>query len=327
MWARRRNHCSSSLQLPTGRVPFVTARSAAHWAVALLTGGPGAGLQEWPRQSDSPTAAPGQEALSALPSEVVVISSADLPVADGVVAASQTHPELGPGAGLGAALWVALQTTGSEILVVVDVDRSGLPDVAEAAALAERLTSPDVQLALGGAPRRGATTAAAPDGELPCDALTDLVLAPSLAIHHPHLAWLADPRPALWAVRREHLEMLPIPVGVGAEVAVLLDTDLMYGSDSIVEVPIGEGSPATACPGRPAATQHDATQLHVVLERRLPQRLPVSEEPVTLGPSTIRVDECPPTAALAGYRDAVVARANALRADSASPGSLQRHGE
>lgn len=209
-----------------------------------------------------------------------------------VLAATDVQPALGPDNGRGSAVWAGLQRTVGTVLVVVDLDRHGVPSPADVRALAQACTG-DAQVVLGVNP-------------LPAsDPVLDHLVRPALALHHPHLAHLRSPLASAWSVRRDNLEMLPIPVGEGAALAALLDTDNLFGVDAVREVRLGSWRSASADGDTTEAGQRLRTAIQVlaVLERRLPQRLSLPEDPVGL-PGTderVRVDECPPAAALPGY--------------------------
>jgi glucosyl-3-phosphoglycerate synthase len=70
-----------------------------------------------------------------------------------------------------------------------------------------------------------------------------------------------------WAARRDLMESLPIPVGYGIELAVLLDTAREHGLDAIAQVDLGSR-------GHKHQSSHDlavmTAELLLVAERRRP---------------------------------------------------------
>jgi glucosyl-3-phosphoglycerate synthase len=62
---------------------------------------------------------------------------------------------------------------------------------------------------------------------------------PLLNLHVPRLAGFAQPLAGEFAGRRELLERLPIPVGYGVEIAVLIDALRLCGLDALAETRLG----------------------------------------------------------------------------------------
>jgi glucosyl-3-phosphoglycerate synthase len=82
-----------------------------------------------------------------------------------------------------------------------------------------------------------------------------------------------------WAIRRELMESLSVPVGYGVELAVLLDTAAAHGLDAIAQVDLGSR-------GHKHQASHDlavmAAELLLVAERRRPgTRAPATGAPAT----------------------------------------------
>ncbi len=70
--------------------------------------------------------------------------------------------------------------------------------------------------------------------------VTELVARPMLNLWWPQLSGVAQPLSGEWAGRRTLLESLPVPVGYGVEIAVLIDTAQRHGVDAIAQVDLGE---------------------------------------------------------------------------------------
>lgn len=255
-------------------------------SLLLLTSGSGQAETEWLEQAGS-----GYRDLA-------IVTTGQPADGTGAIKAGQHRPELGDGLGLGASFWVGLWLTAHEIIVVADHDRlRTMPQVGDLRQLVAAFDDPEIQVAI-------ARPANPTD-----DVLTNTLVRGAITLHHPHLADLADPRPALWAVRRDHIEMLPSPIGEGAELAALLDTDLMYGRAGIAEVETSADWGA----GRGArADQRAAVQLLTALERRLPQRLPFPDDSVQTADGLARVDEAPPVSAVPGYLTQLTQRRGVL---------------
>jgi glucosyl-3-phosphoglycerate synthase len=83
----------------------------------------------------------------------------------------------------------------------------------------------------------------------------------------PELTGVVQPLAGEWAARRELMETLPIPVGYGIELAVLLDTARIHGLDAVAQVDLGRR-------GHRHQASHDlavmAAELLLVAERRRP---------------------------------------------------------
>jgi glucosyl-3-phosphoglycerate synthase len=93
------------------------------------------------------------------------------------------------------------------------------------------------------------------------------VARPLLSLWWPELTSVVQPLAGEWAVRRDLMESLPIPVGYGIEIAVLLDTAREHGLDAIAQVDLGRR-------GHKHQSSHDlavmAAELMLVAERRRP---------------------------------------------------------
>jgi glucosyl-3-phosphoglycerate synthase len=149
----------------------------------------------------------------------------------------EVAPELGGFAGKGEALWKSLLVTTGDLLVFVDADLTcwGPHFVT---GLAGPLLADERVLLVKGFYER---LFAGGDGSVTADGgrVTELVARPLISLWWPELAGVVQPLAGEWAIRRSLLESLPVPVGYGIELAVLLDTAREYGLDAIAQVDLG----------------------------------------------------------------------------------------
>jgi glucosyl-3-phosphoglycerate synthase len=142
--------------------------------------------------------------------------------------------DLGTYPGKGEALWKSLLVTTGDILVFIDADlvRWGTHFVT---GLLGPLLDPARQTLLVKAcyDRVG-------DGPVGGGRVTELVARPLLNLWWPELAGVTQPLAGEWAASRSLLETLPIPVGYGVELAVLIDTAQRHGTGAIAQVDLGE---------------------------------------------------------------------------------------
>ena len=68
---------------------------------------------------------------------------------------------------------------------------------------------------------------------------TELVARPLISLFFPELAGLQQPLSGEYAVRREHIERIPIVEGWGAEIAMLIDVAASFGATAIGQVDLG----------------------------------------------------------------------------------------
>jgi glucosyl-3-phosphoglycerate synthase len=141
---------------------------------------------------------------------------------------------LGAYPGKGEALWKSLLVTTGEIVVFVDGDltRWGTHFIT---GLLGPLLDPAQETLLVKAcyDRIGG-------GQAGGGRVTELVARPLLNLWWPELAGVVQPLAGEWAARRSLMETLPIPVGYGIELAVLIDTALRHGLDAVAQVDLGE---------------------------------------------------------------------------------------
>jgi glucosyl-3-phosphoglycerate synthase len=69
--------------------------------------------------------------------------------------------------------------------------------------------------------------------------VTELVARPLLSLYWPRLHGVVQPLGGEWAIRRDTLAELPVPVGYGVEMSTLLDVDSRHGAAAISQVDLG----------------------------------------------------------------------------------------
>ena len=220
--------------------------------------------------------------------ELVVMDSdstdatAEIAAAAGAVVhpAREVAPQLGSYPGKGEALWKSLLVTKGDIVVFVDADLTRWGPHFVTGLLGPLLSDERVLLVKGFYERlfartdHGGSAATAPGGIAPpgedgvsADGgrVTELVARPLISLWWPHLARVVQPLAGEWAGRRQLMESLPIPVGYGIELAVLLDTARKHGLDAVAQVDLGSR-------GHKHQSSHDlavmAAEILLVAERR-----------------------------------------------------------
>jgi glucosyl-3-phosphoglycerate synthase len=200
-----------------------------------------------------------------------------------VYPAREVAPELGTSPGKGEALWKSLLVTKGDLVVFVDADLTRWGPHFVTGLLGPLLADPEVRLVKGFYERLFSRTSggdsAEPDNSVSADGgrVTELVARPLLSLWWPELTSVVQPLAGEWAARRDLMESLPIPVGYGVEIAVLLDTAREHGLDAIAQVDLGSR-------GHKHQSSHDlavmAAELMLVAERRRPDwRRPGSNPP------------------------------------------------
>lgn len=178
--------------------------------------------------------------------EVVVMDSdsTDRTAAVAAAAGASVHAvrsvrsDLGGYAGKGEAIWKAQFVTSGAALVFVDADLTEWGPHFVSGMLGPLLTDPSVVLVKGFYDRLlddGSRRKSTQGGRV-----TELVARPLLNLRRPELAAVVQPLGGEWAIRREVLETLAVPVGYGVDIAALLDVHSRYGLDGIAQVDLGE---------------------------------------------------------------------------------------
>lgn len=155
-----------------------------------------------------------------------------------VHAAADIRPELGRRRGKGEAVWKSLFVTTGDLLVFIDADLTGWGTHFVSGLLGPLLTRPEVLHVKGFYDRLldDGSGLVAPQG----GRVTELVARPLINLRRPDLAAVVQPLAGEWAVRRRTLEALPVPVGYGVEIALLLDVHATAGLGAIAQVDLGE---------------------------------------------------------------------------------------
>src|ERR1700722_17766282 len=172
-------------------------------------------------------------------------------------------PGLGSYRGKGEALWKSLLVTNGDLLVFVDADLTQWGPHFVTGLLGPLLADQQVLLVKGFYER----LYAGDDGSVTADGgrVTELMARPLLSLWWPELTGVVQPLAGEWAIRRDLMESLPVPVGYGVELAVLLDTAAAHGLDAVAQVDLGSR-------GHKHQASHDlavmAAELLVVAERR-----------------------------------------------------------
>jgi glucosyl-3-phosphoglycerate synthase len=182
---------------------------------------------------------------------------------------------LGAYPGKGEALWKSLLVTTGDILVFVDADLTRWGTHFVTGLLGPLLDPAERTLLVKACYDRVG------DGPVGGGRVTELVARPLLNMWWPELAWVAQPLAGEWAASRSLLETLPIPVGYGVELAVLIDTARGYGTGAIGQVDLGERAHRNQSDADLAVM---AAELLLVAERR---RVP-SADVVCAGPGDQR---------------------------------------
>jgi glucosyl-3-phosphoglycerate synthase len=218
-------------------------------------------------------------AETGLVDEVVVIDSDSTDATSRVAAdagaavhrAREVAPELGAFPGKGEALWKSLLVTKGDLLVFVDADLTHWGPHFVTGLLGPLLADEQVLLVKGFYER----LFDGGDGSITADGgrVTELVARPLLSLWWPELTGVVQPLAGEWAARRDLMESLPIPVGYGIELAVLIDTAREHGLPAIAQVDLGRR-------GHKHQASHDlalmAAELMLVAERR---RLATAPQP------------------------------------------------
>jgi glucosyl-3-phosphoglycerate synthase len=194
-----------------------------------------------------------------------------------VYRAREVAPELGTFPGKGEALWKSLLVTKGDLLVFVDADLTHWGTHFVTGLLGPLLADEHAMLVKGFYER----LYAGGDGSVTADGgrVTELVARPLLSLWWPELTGVVQPLAGEWAVRRDLIESLPVPVGYGIELAVLLDAAREHGLDAIAQVDLGRR-------GHKHQASHDlalmAAELMAVADRRRGPGLPGPAQPAEL---------------------------------------------
>ncbi|MFN8112701.1 MAG: glucosyl-3-phosphoglycerate synthase [Solirubrobacterales bacterium] len=177
--------------------------------------------------------------------ELIVVDASS---ADGTAAIARDHgavvldesellPEFGPALGKGDAMWRAAAHARGDVLAFLDADTVDFDPGLLTGLLGPIITDPGIDLVKGAFER----PFSAGDESLPGEGgrVTELIARPLLNFHFPELAGIEQPLAGETAVRRELFARLPIPVGYGVEIAMLIDVARERGADAIAQSRLG----------------------------------------------------------------------------------------
>jgi glucosyl-3-phosphoglycerate synthase len=192
----------------------------------------------------------------------------------------EVAPHLGGYPGKGEALWKSLLVTKGDVLVFVDADLTHWGPHFVTGLLGPLLDDQGVLLVKGFYERlfKGGDGSVTADG----GRVTELVARPLLSLWWPELTGVIQPLAGEWAVRRDLMESLSVPVGYGIELAVLLDTAAAHGLDAVAQVDLGKR-------GHKHQASHDlavmAAELLLVADRRRSPHAPPTPPPTPPTPT------------------------------------------
>jgi glucosyl-3-phosphoglycerate synthase len=195
-----------------------------------------------------------------------------------VFAAREIATGTQPVPGKGEALWKSLFVTSGDLLVFIDADLTEWGPHFVTGLLGPLLADPAVLLVKGFYDRLADDL---PGGAQPVPQggrVTELCARPLLNLYWPQLAAVVQPLAGEWAIRRELVETLSIPVGYGVEFASLTDTWQRHGLAAIAQVDLGQR-------GHRHQNVHDlgvmAAEILATAMRRLPGGGPLPDEPAS----------------------------------------------
>jgi glucosyl-3-phosphoglycerate synthase len=193
-----------------------------------------------------------------------------------VFAAREIATGTEPAPGKGEALWKSLFVTSGDLLVFIDADLTEWGPHFVTGLLGPLLADPAILLVKGFYDRLAddlpGSEQSAPQG----GRVTELCARPLLNLYWPQLAAVVQPLAGEWAIRRDLVETLSVPVGYGVEFATLTDTWQRYGLAAIAQVDLGRR-------GHRHQNVHDlgvmAAEILATAMRRLPGGGPRPDEP------------------------------------------------
>jgi glucosyl-3-phosphoglycerate synthase len=161
--------------------------------------------------------------------------TADIAAARGAEVHDQSslHPEFGPVAGKGDALWRALSALRGDIVCFLDADSEDLgPHFA--CGLLGPILRRDAQMAKAFYRRPFRVgDVRLPDGG---GRVSELMARPLLNAFYPELAGFLQPLAGEFAARRELLEALPFATGYGVDIALLIDAWRRVGLEGLAQI-------------------------------------------------------------------------------------------
>jgi glucosyl-3-phosphoglycerate synthase len=183
---------------------------------------------------------------TALLDEIVVIDSDSTDETHSVATAAgavvhrsrEIRPDLGSHPGKGEAMWKSLFVTRGDLLVFMDADLVDWDTHFVPGLLGPMLTDDAVAL-VKGFYQRPLVDDAGNESAFEGGRVTELVARPLIALEWPELSWLLQPLAGEWGVRRSLFAQLSVPTGYAVELAALIDTQRLLGTDAIAQVDLG----------------------------------------------------------------------------------------
>jgi glucosyl-3-phosphoglycerate synthase len=163
-----------------------------------------------------------------------------------------------PDQGWGTQLSRALADAAGDVIVMIDTRHTVNYGECIPALIGQSLANQDVKLVKAFSTDRSSPGA-------PHDQVTEIVVRPILSLDWPELTGLIDPLSGDWSARRELLDEVPIPVGNGIALSLLLDCYELYGLSALAQV--GVRTQRAANPGDPGLALF-ATELYAAANRR-----------------------------------------------------------
>jgi glucosyl-3-phosphoglycerate synthase len=221
----------------------------------------------------------------------------------------QVLPEAGSRRGKGEALWKSLAAVSGDLVVWLDSDVRDFDPAFVPGLLGPLLTDPEVGY-VKALYRRPLGASAEGGGRV-----TEICARPLINLFYPDLGVLVQPLSGEAAGRRGLLERLPFMGGYAVEIGLLVDIVRRFGLAPLAQVDLGERRHRHQDPAALGEMAYVITQAVV---RRLaedgrapdelahpgPYRRPVAgRNGYAMQEVPLPVDERPPMATLAGYRD------------------------
>lgn len=128
-------------------------------------------------------------------------------------------------------------TVEADILVFLDADSHDFRADFLTGLLGPLLLESGVELAKGAFERPFSLGGTVREGE--GGRVTELVARPLLNLHFPALSGFAQPLAGEVAIRRSLFARMPVPVGYGVEIAMMVDALRLAGLDALAEVDLG----------------------------------------------------------------------------------------
>ena len=224
-------------------------------------------------------------------------------------------PEAGSRRGKGEALWKSLAAVWGDLVVWLDSDVRDFDPAFVPGLLGPLLTDPAVGY-VKALYRRPLGDSAAGGGRV-----TEICARPLINLFYPDLAAVVQPLSGEAAGRRALLERLPFMSGYAVEIGLLLDIVRRHGLGPLAQVDLGERRHRHQDPAALGEMAYEITQAVVrrlaedgrapdELARPGPYRRPVAvSDGYAMREVPLPLDERPPMASLAAYRDRIGATA------------------